>query len=268
MPYFATSDNCKLYYEEYGQGDPVVFVHGVTCNRHFFRYQIPEFAKHYRVLSFDNRGHGDSEKTPHSLTIARLAQDLKELTDYLGYENMTLIGWSMGAQIVFDYVRQFGCSKLKKFVWDDESAKPLVDDEWKLGLFGTFDAKANCDYITTMMEDWDAAATGFVPVCFGDDEKKGTPDWEWTEKAIKNNNPACAALLWLAFTVQDYRDMLDLVTVPALVTYGRKSCFSEETHLFVAKGLHAKTAVFPGGHIHHMEDYEAYNKAVLEFLAE
>ena len=62
MPYFATEDNCKIYYEESGEGEAVVFVHGWDCNRHFFKKQIPEFAKNYHVLAYDLRGHGDSDR--------------------------------------------------------------------------------------------------------------------------------------------------------------------------------------------------------------
>ena len=53
MPYFATEDNCKIYYEESGEGEAVVFVHGWDCNRHFFKKQIPEFAKNYHVLAYE-----------------------------------------------------------------------------------------------------------------------------------------------------------------------------------------------------------------------
>ena len=56
MPYFATEDNCRLYYEVRGQGQPVVFIHGWSVNRHFFKKQIPAFAKTYQVVSYDLRG--------------------------------------------------------------------------------------------------------------------------------------------------------------------------------------------------------------------
>ena len=50
MPYFVTEDNCKLYYEEHGQGRPVIFIHGWGCNRHYFKKQYPAFEKHFKVL--------------------------------------------------------------------------------------------------------------------------------------------------------------------------------------------------------------------------
>lgn len=45
MAYFTTKDNCNIYYEEHGSGEPLIFIHGWSCNHKFFKYQIDEFAK-------------------------------------------------------------------------------------------------------------------------------------------------------------------------------------------------------------------------------
>ena len=45
MPYFATEDNCRLYYELRGKGKAVVFIHGWDCNRHFFKNRFPPLPK-------------------------------------------------------------------------------------------------------------------------------------------------------------------------------------------------------------------------------
>ncbi len=51
MPYFVTDDNNRIYYEERGRGEPLVFIHGWTCSRRFFKHQVPEFSKKYRVIT-------------------------------------------------------------------------------------------------------------------------------------------------------------------------------------------------------------------------
>ncbi len=53
MAYFTTKDNCKIYYEEHGSGEPLIFIHGWSCNHKFFKYQVDEFAKKYRVILYD-----------------------------------------------------------------------------------------------------------------------------------------------------------------------------------------------------------------------
>ena len=63
MAYFTTKDNCKIYYEEHGSGEPLIFIHGWSCNHKFFKYQVDEFAKKYRVILYDFRGHGQSDRS-------------------------------------------------------------------------------------------------------------------------------------------------------------------------------------------------------------
>ena len=141
MPYFATSDNCKIYYEEHGKGKPVVLIHGWSCNHHYFKKQIPVFAEKYKVVTLDLRGHGDSERPEHGLTMPRFAQDVHELIDYLELKDVTLLGWSMGAEIIFEYVKQYGCDNLAKIVSVDMSAKIMAeaDEDWPHAVFGKYD---------------------------------------------------------------------------------------------------------------------------------
>ena len=64
-----------------------------------------------------------------------LASDLNELIQGLSLSNITLLGWSMGAGVVFNYVRLYGCGDLKQIVLCDMTPKQLNDEEWKLGLY-------------------------------------------------------------------------------------------------------------------------------------
>ena len=266
MPYFTTDDNCRLYYEECGQGRPVVLIHGWSCNRHFWKHQIPALAKRYRVLAFDLRGHGDSDRPEEGCHVAQLARDTKALIDYLGYRDVTLIGWSMGAHIIMDYVLQFGCENISKIVWDDESAKITTDETWSLGSNGNFPAQTNLDMLEGMVMDWPATARRFVPRIFNE-KHRGCEDWDWAEAQILPNTPHVMVNLWISITQQDYRDKLHLITVPTLVTYGADSTFPQAVHEYVAAHIpNARLARFRGGHAHHMQDHEAYNQTVLDFI--
>lgn len=91
MPYFATSDHCKLYYEEHGEGQAVVFIHGWSATHHIFKKQLSLFSQKYKVLSYDLRGHGDSEKTEYGLYMSRLAQDLMAAIFTFGRMQKSLI---------------------------------------------------------------------------------------------------------------------------------------------------------------------------------
>ena len=64
-----------------------------------------------------------------------LACDLNEIIQGLGLSNVTLLGWSMGAGVVLNYVRLFGCGALKQIILCDMTPKQLNDEEWNLGLY-------------------------------------------------------------------------------------------------------------------------------------
>ena len=61
MPY-TQSDGAALYYEDHGEGQPIVFLHGVMCSLRFFEPELAGLSNEYRPIAFDFRGYGRSEK--------------------------------------------------------------------------------------------------------------------------------------------------------------------------------------------------------------
>lgn len=100
MPYF-THQNCQLHYEEYGQGEPLLLVHGLGSSIRDWEYQIPVLRQHYRVIALDVRGHGQSDKPRQRYRIATFAADVAALIEHLGLQQVHLVGISMGGMIGF-----------------------------------------------------------------------------------------------------------------------------------------------------------------------
>lgn len=100
MPYFD-NDGCQLHYEQYGQGAPVLLVHGLGSSTRDWEYQIPILAAHYRVIVLDLRGHGRSDKPRERYSIAGFAEDVAALIEHLGLDAVHLVGISMGAMVGF-----------------------------------------------------------------------------------------------------------------------------------------------------------------------
>lgn len=125
----------ELYYEEKGEGDPIIFIPGWTFTTEVFDNQLEYFSKNYRAIAYDPRSHGRSTVTMHGNDYATHGADLAKLINGLGLENVTLVGWSFGALNMWAYVRQEGIDKLKSVVTVDLSPKPLsVDDtDWVEG---------------------------------------------------------------------------------------------------------------------------------------
>ena len=90
-------NDAKIYYEEYGQGEPLIFLHGNNGSIEDFYQQIPFFAKQYRVIAIDTRGQGkstDLTNTPY--TYEQFSNDLFQTTQKLNLKKVNLIGWSDG----------------------------------------------------------------------------------------------------------------------------------------------------------------------------
>lgn len=98
--------DAKIYYEEYGKGQPLLFLHGNNGSISDFSQQIPFFAKHYRVIAIDTRGQGRStDLTQDTYSYQKFAADLYQVTKSLNLEQVDIVGWSDGGNtaLIFNY---------------------------------------------------------------------------------------------------------------------------------------------------------------------
>jgi pimeloyl-ACP methyl ester carboxylesterase len=86
----------KMYYEIYGQGEPLLIIHGNGGSINNFLYQIPEFSKNYKVILADSRAQGKSIDKSDSLSYEMMTDDLNALLDSLHLDSCYVIGWSDG----------------------------------------------------------------------------------------------------------------------------------------------------------------------------
>jgi pimeloyl-ACP methyl ester carboxylesterase len=93
-------DGVNLYYELYGQGDPLVLVAGTGISLAPWRIaQVPEFSKYYQVLIYDHRGLGRSDKPDVPYSTRLFAKDCAGLMDALGIKKAHVMGHSMGGRV-------------------------------------------------------------------------------------------------------------------------------------------------------------------------
>jgi len=95
----AKVDSIELYYEEKGSGDPLLLIMGLAADSTAWMFQVPDFAKRYRTVTFDNRGVGRSSKPPGPYTIHLMADDAAALLDALDIRRAYVLGVSMGGMI-------------------------------------------------------------------------------------------------------------------------------------------------------------------------
>ncbi len=96
---YAKVNGTKLYYEEYGTGEPLLIIHSCGTDIKAMEYQINFFKKNYRVIAVDSRGQGKSKLKTNDLTYDLMAKDLEELVKHLKLDSINILGWSDGGII-------------------------------------------------------------------------------------------------------------------------------------------------------------------------
>ncbi len=93
---YVKTRGLNMYYEIYGQGEPLLIIHGNGGSINNFLYQIPYFAKMYKVILADSRAQGKSVDSGDSLSYEMMTDDLNALLDTLRLDSCYVIGWSDG----------------------------------------------------------------------------------------------------------------------------------------------------------------------------
>jgi pimeloyl-ACP methyl ester carboxylesterase len=97
--HIETINGVKWHWAEAGEGDPVVLLHGIPESWQCWQHQIPTLASQFRVLAFDLKGYGLSDKTDGDYSAANVASELLECLDAIGVERFRLAGHDWGVMI-------------------------------------------------------------------------------------------------------------------------------------------------------------------------
>ena len=257
MSYFTLSNGEKLYYEDKGNGpETIIMMHGWTSSHEIYQEPVERLQKQARCIIYDHRGHGKSkDANSGNPTMETLANDLNEIIQGLSLSNITLLGWSMGAGVVFNYVRLYGCDNLKQIILCDMTPKQLNDEEWKLGLYqGRYtkedmERDANKDFYSLYKE----FALGTIP------KLKKIPGFllkKPLKKRLANCDESTLKSLAASMKSQDNRPTVEEITVPVTYFYAdpgslfspeladwyrdhvktdfRAVCFPKSTHMLVS----------------------------------
>lgn len=260
----VTVNGAELHYEDVGEGQPIVFVHGVWMSGRLFEHQLAYFGERYRAIALDLRGHGRSEHVHEGHTVAQYARDLRAVLETLGLGGAVAVGWSMGAMVIWDYVRQFGTEGLRGVVTVDQSTSDYKWPDWPHGFL---DFEGLRHVMAAVQTDRESLLTEFAPVMF-----KHPPSEELAALVVGEmlRLPASvASAIIFDQTVQDYRDVLPSVEVPVLVCAGadEKLVAVETQQYIVDQSPNARLVVLPeSGHCPFLEEPDRFNEEVDAFV--
>jgi len=112
-----TGTPVRIYYHDYGTGEPVILIHGWPLSKEMWEYQINDLVNSgHRVIAYDRRGFGKSSAPWDGYDYDTMTDDLKALIDQLNLENITLIGFSMGGGEVVRYFSRHAGKGVSKVV--------------------------------------------------------------------------------------------------------------------------------------------------------
>lgn len=230
MENITSTDGVAIHYLRLGTGSPLIFLHGWSASARDWLPFAAELAAHHDVICWDARGHGGHPTAPGTrMDIAQMAADLAQLIEHHQLESVTLVGHSMGALTLWEYIRQYGCQRLAAICVVDQSPKLITDNDWQHGIYGEFDQAANTRLIDRLRDNFAEGLLHLVAHGYNrkslDNYQRNSRGFQQMREHLQQLNAEPLVRCWESLSAQDYRPVLGDITVPALLIYGDESQF-------------------------------------------
>jgi non-heme chloroperoxidase len=219
-PFIETPDGTNLFYQDWGEGSPVVFAAPCWLNSNWWEYQTPYLTDQgLRCITYDRRGHGRSDMPCHGYDFDTLAGDLDALITQLDLRDVTLVGHSMGCGEAVRYLSRFGAGRVARLVMI-ATITPFVlkTEDNPLGIERSELERARMNVRKDRPHVIAEAAAGF----FGSPKIPVSDEiMQWWDRMLIDQCPMIAFLhLHRFFTETDFRPDLQKITVPTLLIHG------------------------------------------------
>ncbi len=263
--YLEVEPGVDIYYEDEGEGRPIVLVPGWTFTTRVFDNQFSAFSGTHRVISFDPRSHGRSSVTLSGNNHATHARDLRKLMDHLGLEKPAIVGWSTGAFTAWHYVRDNGTDDIAGLVNIDMPpiGTSTSEGDWIEGAFeelvGFFQGVQNAAGLRGLIE-WYAANVMI--------EKDMSPELtQWVVGQTMAVPPLIAANLIADATFANYVEEIVAVDASIPSLHVAAAHWAETAEQFIRSKCPKSRFESFGGHMMFWEYPDRFNPILSEFLA-
>jgi 3-oxoadipate enol-lactonase len=260
MAGFSASDGAKIHYEIEGfeYAPPLVFSNSLGTNLHMWDGQAAEaLGLGFRVIRYDQRGHGKSEAPKGSYTLARLADDVAELLDMLRIDRTAFCGLSMGGMTGMHLAKKHP-PRFTRLALCNTAAWMPPRDLWEGRIRSVTDGGMEA-VVDTVVERW------FTPAF-----RQANPSEVKRIRAQILSTPSAGYIgCCAAIRDMDERDHFGLIEVPTLVLIGAHDpATPPEKGDYIAERIPgAKKHVLDTAHLSNVERPADFNRVVLGFLA-
>ncbi|MET0970274.1 MAG: alpha/beta hydrolase [Tardiphaga sp.] len=143
----AEVNGIRIHYAMYGQGSPVIFLHGGLANSDYWGHQVLPVAAHHTVILMDSRGHGRSTRDDKPFGYDLMADDVVALMDHLKIARADIVGWSDGAILGIDLAMRHQERVGKVFAFAGNTTKAgLKEDFDQNPVFAAYLKRAGEEY--------------------------------------------------------------------------------------------------------------------------
>jgi len=257
----TTIRGLTLAYEESGHGPALLFLHGYPLDRSMWRLQLHRLSSQARCIALDLRGCGESDAPVGIYDMDTFAGDVAGLMDHLKIERAVLCGLSMGGYIALAFAEH----------WPDRLAG-LVLANTRAGADTEAGREARMNAVKVALEQGVAAiADSMMPRLLAVNTREQKPELveQVREMMARQQAAGIAGALRGMAARPDRTALLSRINCPALIITGDSDALipMSESEAMAAAIPGARLVVIPGaGHLSNLEQPEAFNTAIREFL--
>ncbi len=254
-----------------GKKQDIIILHGWSSSFYDWEPFIESLQNDFNVYIWHARAYNDNHAT-----IAKLASDTAFIIEKYNLKQPALIGHSMGALTILEYISQFGTKDISAICLIDQSPKIITDTDWSLGLYRNYTTEDNYHFITDLQKDFVPAVMKLILANkimteYEREAFKKMSIYLDRERQVAGLKPESWIHCWSDFVQKDYREVLKKIDIPTQLIYGGKSNFYG---FDVANYIHSqikgsKLEIFAeAGHSPQIEDMPRFLDIIRNFIAQ
>lgn len=276
MHHFFADDGEKIHLKISGDGPPLVMLHGWTASHQEWFPFLSSLNQHHTVYRWDARAHGGHQNCCSTEpSVSRMARDLLNLLDHFNLHDACAVGHSMGALTLWQFVKDYGTSRLSKLCLIDQSPRLLTDPDWDHGIYGNFDVQNAQRFLLDLEQNFAESVLRLGALGLNrrarqkyEENAKG---WEKSRAWLNELHAGPLIACWKSLTEADYREVLREIDIPTLLIYGGESNFYHtRTAEYVRDQIpRAILRIYEGSdHSPHQWQRERFAQELLAFTAD
>lgn len=265
----AANGNDFSYWLEGDGPENIVFIHGEIHGKAYWEPQLKAFAKDYRCLAYDRRGHLGSDSASFGYSVENQTRDLRALMDHFGMDRAHIVALAFGTTIAANFANQ-NPDRVGKMVigaWGELHDAISYLERWEVAGRRAADAieSGGKQALVELLEEEGGKTMFMVIPPKGDPMRGPIIDLMANHSANHYRN----GMLEVASSVPDLIPSFEKLDIPVLGVCGADDPFKDEPEMLAGmKSFREANQIQNGGRFAHWQQYEAFNTLVRQFLSE